>query len=305
MRYVFFALLILLLSGAGTYAQKRSDKFDWKEGKVLDYQYKYGVKTSESSDIADSSQTNISYYRDDGESFTIESEDGIFVVRRGLFFIWQKRIKLSDSTHVKYAVRDNILYLQNHKGGKVSYEIIEKKPNQSEFSDEEDTSDNDGQWKAASFEGLALGTSTYDDVKRSFGEPSWEGDTEDKVFDADSEYELMLTYGQNTHQKGPITFILGKETRVLKALHYIPMPEMSVDEALEEFGNEFFIVEPGVTKCGLKEEARGMLTGKPARPFSLVYPEKGMYVSITHHDTVLHVGFLYRCVSTEEMETEF
>jgi hypothetical protein len=146
MRKICLVLFLVSIVGSTALAQKRSNKVEWKNGKVLDYQYKYGVESEEGPDMAspEPSQTKkTSYYRDDSESFTIEVEDGIFVVRRGLFFIWQKRIKLSDSTNVKYAVRDNILYLQNHKGKKVSYEIIEKKPKQSESSDEEDPSDND------------------------------------------------------------------------------------------------------------------------------------------------------------------
>jgi len=131
MRYVFLALLTFLFSVTGSYAQKTPDKFDWRDGTIIDNQYKYGVKSEDGPDMASpnpSQTTKASYSRDDTETITVEGEGNIFVVRRSLFFIWQKRIKLSDPEKVKYAIRDNILYLQNHKGKKVTYEILEKKP---------------------------------------------------------------------------------------------------------------------------------------------------------------------------------
>lgn len=160
-------------------------------------------------------------------------------------------------------------------------------------------------WTPGRFERIELGVSTYEDVKKLLGEPRWEGDNEETVFRGDREPEILLQYGQVTSLKVPVDIIIGEETRVVKALSYLPVPELSLEAALTTFGSDFFEISPTAPSCSLEPTARGRLSKELPRPFMLAYPEKGMYVSVDKADKIMRVDFAYRCRTDDDVDSTY
>jgi hypothetical protein len=151
-------------------------------------------------------------------------------------------------------------------------------------------------WIPANYRGLKLGQSTYQDVKKIFGEPNWEGQNEENTFDEDSETEILLQYNNQGAGKEAADIVIGEKTRIVKAISVVPYPEMTRQEAIEKFGIDYFEISSGESICLNGNQKRGASERKLNYPVLLVYPEKGMYVSINSQNKVMHTGYLYKCL---------
>ena len=144
--------------------------------------------------------------------------------------------------------------------------------------------------------GLKLGKATYSDVKRLFGKPRWEGGNEEKTFEKDEEFEILLQYAEVGVDKQPVEFVIGEKTKILKALSFQSNPEMTKPQAISKYGPEYFEISTGEENFCIKDgSVRGPAKQKLAFPIALVYPEQGLYVLIGEDEKVIHIGYLYKC----------
>jgi hypothetical protein len=150
-------------------------------------------------------------------------------------------------------------------------------------------------WIPATYRGLKLGKSTYNDVKKLFGKPRWEGGNEETTFESDSDFEVLLQYSYQGIGKESADLVIGKKSRIVKAISYLPNPELSRQEAVSKFGSDYFEISAGESTCIKGNPKRGSSKKKLNYPRMLVFPEKGMYVLIGDDSKVLHVGYLYKC----------
>ncbi len=150
-------------------------------------------------------------------------------------------------------------------------------------------------WIPATYRNLKLGKSTYKDVKKLFGKPIWEGRNQDNTFESDPEFEILLQYSYQGTGKESADIVIGKKTKIIKAISYLPYPEMTRQEAISKFGSDYFEIESWESFCIKDNRKRGSSQKKLNYPIALVYPEKGMYVSIRKDNTVMHIGYLYKC----------
>lgn len=150
-------------------------------------------------------------------------------------------------------------------------------------------------WMPATYRELHLGQSTYKDVKKLFGKPRWEGGNEEKTFEGDPEFEILLQYPNQGIGKEAVEIVIGEKTKIVKAISYLPYPEMTRQEAISKFGSDYFEIDSAESLCIKDNLKRGSSDKKLDYPISLVYPEKGMYVLIGDDNKVMHIGFLYKC----------
>jgi hypothetical protein len=149
-------------------------------------------------------------------------------------------------------------------------------------------------WIPSAYRTIVPGRSTYRDIKRVFGKPRWEGQNEDKTFENDAEFELLLQYAYQGPGKEAADVIIGEKTKLVKAITYIPNPQLTKQEAIATFGTNYFEIASSDPLCIRADAMRG--PGSESRfPRLLVYPEKGMYVSIREDNSVIQVGFSYKC----------
>ena len=155
------------------------------------------------------------------------------------------------------------------------------------------------QWIAPTYLGLKLGESTGDDVRRLFGKPidEYPNRDEDKVFDKDAENEIVLDYKKPDGANGSVVAILGKKTRIVKAISIYPADKITMQEAISKFGPGFF--QKGYLPICIKEDEKpGILDESMSIPFILVYPNLGLSVDIRKHDddfTVGRIDYLMKC----------
>lgn len=148
-------------------------------------------------------------------------------------------------------------------------------------------------WIPGTYRGLTPGKSTYQDVKRVFGKPRWEGENEEKAFEGDSEFEILLQYSNG--KDGGIDFVVGKETKIVKAISVYPYPAMTKQEIILKYGSNYFEIGSAESLCMKDGVKKGDSQKKLDYPILLVYPETGMSVSIDEDEKVVLIGYLYKC----------
>jgi len=155
------------------------------------------------------------------------------------------------------------------------------------------------QWIPPTYLGLKFGKSTVKDVKRIFGKPEWEGPPEgapeDNSFSEDSEDEILLQYANVGEAKDYLDITVGKKSKVVKAIAVYSNSRPTKQEIISEYGLDFFEIESWEPMCIEKERQPGESHKKMKYPIALVYPNKGMYVSIQSDNRVNHIGYLVKC----------
>jgi hypothetical protein len=119
-------------------AQKKSNKLVWLPGTIVLTQYETGVNTltvkegDVNPNAADyeKDKTRDIAMRDDYETIKVQTAEGTYNIARSHFFIWQKRLKLSDGEGVQIAVKDDFVYVKTSKGKKAKYHLVQIEPNQ-------------------------------------------------------------------------------------------------------------------------------------------------------------------------------
>jgi hypothetical protein len=157
------------------------------------------------------------------------------------------------------------------------------------------TSQSQIRWIPGTYKGLKIGESSYKDVKKTFGKPRWEGDNEDKTFESDTEFETLLQYPKVGEENMALEAIIGKETKTLKAITLLPNFEMTKEEAISKYGSDYFEIASGDSLCIEENFKRGHSEKKMSFPILLVYPEKGMTISIGEDNKIILISLLYKC----------
>jgi|SRR5215213_3402613 len=151
-------------------------------------------------------------------------------------------------------------------------------------------------WMPSSYQGLTPGVSTYNDVKKSLGNPRWEGGNEEQTFESDPEVELLLQYSNVGSEQQGVEVVIGKKTKLVKAISFYPNPEMTKQEAILKYGSDYFETSAGESLC-VKDNLKREVSEKHLNyPILLVYPERGMTITVGRDNTVSLVSLLYKCI---------
>ena len=161
-------------------------------------------------------------------------------------------------------------------------------------------------WISPEVLGLKLGKSTVRDIKRRFGKPIWEGSNQEKVFTDEAEDEILVQYRNVAgidaqFGRVNIDFIIGKKTKLVKWVTLYTEVQLKKEDILSRFGNDYFEIDSGST-CIKESQKSGPSEKKMQSPFALVYPSKGIFISIRDDIYVASVQFAMRCVEKQDEE---
>jgi hypothetical protein len=151
-------------------------------------------------------------------------------------------------------------------------------------------------WTPTPYQGLKPGKATYNDVKKILGNPRWEGGNEDPLFENDSEFELLLQYANVGAEEQAVEVVIGRKTKIVKAISFYPNPEMTKQEAILKYGTDYFETASGESICVRENLKKGVSEKHLDYPILLVYPEKGMTVTVGEDGMVSQVSLLYKCL---------
>jgi hypothetical protein len=153
-------------------------------------------------------------------------------------------------------------------------------------------------WQVPTYRGFKLGKSTKADVERAFGKPVWSGHPIYEEPEGEVKDELLYEYENVGGFDGRTSVYLDARRGVVKAISLYPnyQKPLSFNDAIAQYGNEYTERGSKLGPCPTAKELRGY---KPQHgreyPIFLVYPQRGMYVSIDRDNKVQEIGYLLRC----------
>lgn len=152
-------------------------------------------------------------------------------------------------------------------------------------------------WIAPTIFGLKIGTSAESDVKKLFGNPDADYTNRDRVFENDKEDETVLEYNKLSEASGKVSIIVGKRTKIVKAVSVYPN-DMSADKFISEYGDSFFQMDSGKSICINETQKPGKIDENIDFPYVLVYPNLGISADVRKHLDEIIVGridYLVKC----------
>jgi hypothetical protein len=155
-------------------------------------------------------------------------------------------------------------------------------------------------WVAPTVLGIKVGESTEKDVHKLFGKPDDEypNRAEDKVFEKDVEDEVVQDYRTLKDANGQLVVILGKKSRVVKAVSLYPNATISLNEVISKYGEIFVQMEYSDSYCVKDGRKSGVVDVAMTYPFVLVYPSLGMAIDIRNYGKGIYVGrfdYMMKC----------
>ncbi len=186
------------------------------------------------------------------------------------------KTQTSENLPLNAAVKENI----NTKQSNFSFEKLISAQNPSKEN---------LKWLSPNYKGLQLGKATQTDVIKTFGKPKEE-------FHPFSEYESTkhewtFYYENNNDFDGSISFIFDIHSKILKVVWLRPNHErpLTIENAIEIYGNDYFVRGIGKSICSSKK-----LT-KLEYPFTIVYPQKGIYFWVREGNQVDDIFYAPKC----------
>ena len=153
-------------------------------------------------------------------------------------------------------------------------------------------------WRVPTYQGLKLGKSTKADVERAFGKPVWSGHPIYEEPEGEVEDELLYEYENVGGFNGRTSVYLDARSGVVKAISLYPNYQrpISLEQTIEKYGRGYIERRSKLGPCPTPKEER-LYGGAKEReyPAFLVYPQKGLYVSVNRDNRVQEIGFLVRC----------
>jgi hypothetical protein len=153
-------------------------------------------------------------------------------------------------------------------------------------------------WHVPIYQGLKLGKSTKADVERAFGKPVWSGHPIYNEPEGEVKDELLYEYQNVGGFDGRTSVYLDARSSAVKAISLYPdyRRPISLEQAVEKYGGGYIERGSKLGPCPTPKEVR-VYGGDKEReyPIFLVYPQKGLYVSIDRDKRVQEIGLLVRC----------
>ena len=152
-------------------------------------------------------------------------------------------------------------------------------------------------WQVPTYKGLTLGKSTRADVARLFGKPQWSGHPEDEY---DNPVASLLSYEYENVGgfRGRIAIIMKRRSGVVVEVLLHPADEqaLTVKQVIDEYGNGYVERGPDLGICPTEKESRYNKSPKEKQyPYFLVYPRRGMFITINSDQRVQEIAYILRC----------
>jgi hypothetical protein len=153
-------------------------------------------------------------------------------------------------------------------------------------------------WRVPTYEGLTLGKSKRLDVERVFGRPEWSGHPEDAM---DNPIPSLISYEYENVGAfdGRTVIIMDRRSEIVAEIYLYPdyrKPPITLKDVLARYGELYTERDGALGPCPTAQEI-SRYKPPPQRkfPFLMLYPGRGMYVSIDSDLKVQAIVFLRKC----------
>ncbi len=152
-------------------------------------------------------------------------------------------------------------------------------------------------WHVPTYQGLVLGKSRRASLVRKFGKPVWMGHPEDEY---DNPVKSLIKYNfENVGGfKGETWVVMNRRTGVIIDVALYPSEDnrISRQQIVERYGSDFIERDDRLGPCPAAKELRTYKQPEKIEPLMfLVYPRKGMYVTIDYDHTAREIVYLMKC----------
>lgn len=157
------------------------------------------------------------------------------------------------------------------------------------------------EWIPATVNGVVVGRSAYDDIVRLWGTPFKEAEFAGDPYEPDpgeSPLELLteLWYRgvEIDGEKVNAGVLIGNETRIVRSISY-GREGLTKQGAIARFGAGYYVVTNGRSECAPIDPHPGQIEDPHAFPIKLVFPKKGLTVSVRQDDSIIQVTYSDKC----------
>lgn len=157
------------------------------------------------------------------------------------------------------------------------------------------------EWIPATVNGVVVGRSSYDDIVRLWGPPFKEAEFAGDPYEPDpgeSPPELLteLWYRgvEIDGEKVNAGVLIGNQTRLVRSISY-GREGLTKQEAIARFGAGYYVGTNGRSECDPIDPHPGQIEDPHAFPIKLVFPKKGLTVSVRQDDSIIQVTYSDKC----------
>lgn len=153
-------------------------------------------------------------------------------------------------------------------------------------------------WRAASYKGLTIGKSTRADMIRVLGDPQWSGSPGDQLAN-DPNPETWSEYESGGEFPGKLTVILDERSGVISGIDLYP-ENLSRDEAIKHFGNDYILARYDFDQCLGNEESAPLYESPDGQIVNIEYRARGIAVGIDQTGKVKQINYVSKPLGATE-----
>lgn len=157
---------------------------------------------------------------------------------------------------------------------------------------------NSNRWRAASYLGLTIGTSTRADVLRVLGEPARKDTPVDQAED-EPHPEVWYVYQGIGEFPGELTAVIDERSGVVLRLDLSPQ-NLSRDEAIRHFGKNYIVTRYDFDECLGNEESAPLYESPSGSIISIEYRQRGIAVAVDETGRVNTISYVSKPIGARQ-----
>ncbi len=150
-------------------------------------------------------------------------------------------------------------------------------------------------WRAATYRGLTIGTSTRGDALRVFGQPKRVDAPADQA-EEEPKPEEWYVYDSGGEFPGTLTVVVDKRTSVVLRIDLHP-ENLSREEAVRHFGNGYITTRYEFCEGFDDEDSAPLYETSDGQFFSIEYRGRGIAIGLENKDKVGSINYVSKPIA--------
>ena len=154
------------------------------------------------------------------------------------------------------------------------------------------------EWRAATYRGLLIGTSTRADVLHVFGHPKRVDIPADQAKDAPNPEEWYV-YNGGGEFTGTMTVVIDKRSEVILRIDLYP-ENLSREEAIRHFGNDYIMTRYEFCKGFEDEDSAPLYETPDGQFFSIEYRGRGIAIGLDNNGKAGIINYVSKPIGAQD-----